>query len=598
MTSRFRGTYQNRHDGADVNRLSTTALIGLAVFVAVATILINVPAGLPEPSQFGGHDTPFVIVTLAALHEAWWTAPGIPPGWLGMFYGGFGAPVLYFYPPLGFLIAQAFAAVGILDASDQLLAASTFVRLAGMLFCFLWLRCIVSRPTSLLGAAAYALFPYNALFNPIVRFAYAEVVASGLLPLVFLAIAKPNLGPRRRAAAVALALAMLGAVHVPSTLMAMVCGGAYALGYGWRRAVETVLGFALGLGLLAFHLVPALLLSAEVSTAALMDEGHSWRGTMLFWGSMATTSRLGLVWIMLYACFGLAATVAAATWFASPPRGVPARRAVMLGSVCALAFITPLSLPAWALLSPFDYVQFPWRFLVPASLFFAAQVALLSDRAQESRWPMAGRAVSLGVLLLAAIPPLVIGCIAVAKPEECIRFSAGPERTHRENGSGQAPEYLPKAAREAGWLPYIKRTETLPGVGPEPVVIAGDATVTEFLRDAGALRVVGRAAVRTDLRLPQFWFPGWSVTGTDGELTPDPATGLLRLTLPAGPFDIVVARQPLALTRVAALASLAMLVGVLALALWPFRPGVPARHRAGWTPAREVRAGVGTGPEP
>ena len=573
------------------------------MLAAIATILANALAGLPEFSQFGGHDAPFAINTLAALHEAWAATPGVPPGWLATSYNGFGAPILFFYPPFAFLLAQAFAAAGLPDASDQLLAAITLARLAGIVFCFLWLRCMASGPAALLGAAAYALFPYNALFNPTVRFAYAETVASGLLPLVFLAIAKPGLESRRRAAAVALGLAALGAVHVPSTLMVLVCGGAYALGYGWRRAAETVVGFALGLGLLAFHLVPALLLSPEVSTAALMDEGHSWRGTMLFWGSMAT-GRLGLVWMFLYACFALGAAVAAVAWFAAP-RGAPARGAVMLGSASALAFVTPLSLPAWALLPPFDYVQFPWRFLMLAGLFFAAQVALISDRSETAGKPVVRRAVGFGVLLLAAVPPLVVAFIAVAKPEERIRFSAGAERTARELGSGQAPEYLPRAAREAGWMEFVKRGETLPGAASEPVVTSGEAAIAGFRREAGALRLVGRAAAPTEVRLPMFWFPGWSAAGTGGELAPDPETGLLRLTLPPGSFDIVVERRPLALTRSAALASSVVLLGVLALLL-PVRIAAQGKrglgvrgkaHAARGLPGPRGRAGAWTGAE-
>lgn len=549
--------------------------------MAMGSILAGALVGLPESSQFGGHDAPFAVNTLAALHDGWGAAPGFPPGWLATLSNGFGAPVLFFYPPLGFLLAQLFAAFGLTDASSQLLGAVTLARLAGVVFCFLWLRCFASRPAALLGAAAYALFPYNALFNPVVRFAYAETVASGLLPLVFLAIAKPGLAPHRRAAAIALALAALGTVHVPSTLMVLVCGGVYALGSGWGRAVETAFGFALGLGLLAFHLVPALVLGSEVSTAELMDEGHSWRGTMLFWGSMAT-GRLGLVWALLYGCFALGAAAAAAAWFATS--GAPARRAVALGGACALAFATPLSLPIWALLPQFDYIQFPWRFLMLAGLFFAAQVALLSDRAEALRRPALGRAVGLGVVLLAAVPPLVVACIAVAKPQERIRFSVGSERTARETGTGAyaPPEYVPRAAREAGWIPFVRRAETLPGARTEPVVAGGDATITSFRREAGALRVAGQAATKAELRLPQFWFPGWSVAGSGGELAPDPDTGLLRLVVPPGPFDAVVERQPLALTRAAALASLVVLLGVLTLALLPARAEPQGGHGARW----------------
>ena len=63
--------------------------------------------------------------------------------------------------------------------------------------------------------------------------------------------------------------------------------------------------------------------------------------------------------------------------------------------------------------------------------------------------------------------------------------------------------------------------------------------------------VVAREIEAGDLRLVAY-----IASRQGGELTPDPATGLVRLTLPAGPFDVLVERQPLVVTRLAALASL------------------------------------------
>ena len=54
--------------------------------------------------------------------------------------------------------------------------------------------------------------------------------------------------------------------------------------------------------------------------------------------------------------------------------------------------------------------------------------------------------------------------------------------------------------------------------------------------DPAGLRIEGEAAAPADILLPEFAFPGWSLAGmpAGAALGTDPATGLLRLALPAG----------------------------------------------------------------
>jgi len=203
-------------------------------------------------------------------------------------------------------------------------------------------------------------------------------------------------------------------------------------------------------------------------------------------------------------------------------------------------------------------------------VFFAAHMALVSAKLETVGWPKARRFLVLGVLLLVVAPPICVSLIAIGKPQECLRFNSGPTRTAKELASAyEPPEYVPRAAREAGWVPLVRRGEVLAGVQLEPVLVAGKAEIASFERQSGALRVKGLAASGTVLLLPQFWFPGWATAGSGGEISSDPATGLLRLTLSPGPFDVTVERRPLLMTRFAALFSLASLLGVISLTLEP-----------------------------
>jgi|GEM_PF-2524474 len=562
--------------GSASTRPAKTALVALAAALALVVGLALL--GPPAQGQFAGHDAPFALAALAGMQQAWGAVPGVPPGWLSNFLGGLGAPVFLFYPPLAFLIAGAFAPLGVTEVAWQLSAALLVARLAGIWACWRWIRGFAGPSAALVGAAAFALFPYNALFNPVVRFAFAEAVANALLPFLLLAIAA-ELSPRRRAAAIALGFAAIGAAHVPTALMALICGGTYALALGLRRATEASLGFALGIGLLAFHLVPALLLGPEISSAELKGEGHSFRGTMLFWGSMAT-GQLSLVWLLLYAAFALALAAALLAWRVAPPG--PAGRAAVLGGLVSLAFITPLTLPAWMLLPPMDYIQFPWRFLSPASLFFAAHVALVAEAAERAGRPRPRRAVALGVAALALVLPAFLGLVAVAKPAERIAFPgrgavalmAGPDYVG-------PPEYVPQAAREAGWVPHVRAWRLPPGVGDAPAVLVGAVTLSGLERGPGGLRIAGRAEGAATLRVPLLAFPGWAPSGGGASLGVDAATGLVTVSLPPGPFDILLRREAQPITRAAALGSALVLLGVLALALLPARRRAPAPRVAG-----------------
>jgi hypothetical protein len=108
------------------------------------------------------------------------------------------------------------------------------------------------------------------------------------------------------------------------------------------------------------------------------------------------------------------------------------------------------------------------------------------------------------------------------------------------------------------------------------------------------LRVQGEAAAPATLLLPQFAFPGWSLSGTPmmAGLSPDAATGLLRLELPPGPVDLALRRVATGAERLGwALSGVALLAWLLLATL---RPAVgwrsPCPHRAAPDPKPSARS--------
>jgi hypothetical protein len=93
----------------------------------------------------------------------------------------------------------------------------------------------------------------------------------------------------------------------------------------------------------------------------------------------------------------------------------------------------------------------------------------------------------------------------------------------------------------------------------------GTVTVGRFDRTAAALHVAGTADGEGVLLLPQFWSAGWQVTGA--EISVDRTTGLIRLTVRNGAFDVTVARgpTPYAMTGVGVTATALVVLGSLTL---------------------------------
>ena len=523
--------------------------VGACLGLAALLILVTAMLGVPERTPLGGHDADFAIRALVFL-ERDWASPGLPPAWLADMQGGFGGPLFQFYPPLAFLMAFAIERTLQLDPITTLLVTVAVGRGAAMGACFLWLRCHVSRPAASLGAATYALLPFTAVIDPTMRFAFSETMATALLPLLPMAIDAPALRGRVRIALFSAAFAMVILTNIPTALtMGLVCA-VYALALQRRQAGVVVAGGSLGMALAAWHLVPAMLGADAISTSAMLDEGHRWTGTMLFWGEMALHRPNG-IWILLY---GTLLALGALGWIALL-RGGRAARPVTVGGLAALAMCTPLSIPVWLVLPVLDYVQFPWRFLLPATLFAAAQVAWLAERGVHLRW-LAGLVFAAGVASALVVPASHL------KPAHAIRFVDPQARLTDALAIGEDPvEYLPAAARDAGWLNVRQ-----PDPARLPVALEGTAQVATFARTPGTLRIAGIARGQAALLLPQFWTADWEADG--GYIASDPTTGLIRLDVPDGAFDAMVRRGPTAYATAGTAVSVAALLVAAALGLW------------------------------
>ena len=280
------------------------------------------------------------------------------PRWLPDSFEGLGSPAFYFYPPIAFWIAGAFDAGGLSTLAAINMAAFLTLLLSGVAM-YHWLAARGTYP--LAGAILYMAAPYH-LMDFYVRGALAEFTAFIWYPLIALAITR--LPERRGVILLALAYAGLVLTHLP---MAMLTGFFLIAPLGAHRILEDRRVFwplaasgAIGVGLAAFYLVPALTMQDHISSQLLW--GPWYRPSS--WGLLAGGPLLQMLPIpVLIAGLAALSLSARSIWTLIS----------LLAALAALGLIPFI----WDI-PPFAQAQFPWRLL--GLIEFAAITAILSCR--------------------------------------------------------------------------------------------------------------------------------------------------------------------------------------------------------------------------
>ena len=222
----------------------------------------------------------------------------------------------------------------------------------------------------------------------------------------------------------------------------------------------------------------------------------------------------------------------------------------------ALFLTVGLSTPLW-FLPGMDVLQFPWRFLGPATVLLVMAIGSLSGR-----WHWLAVAV---LVVPSAVVPLRLDSTAGHVP--VAESPAELARSVQEHW-GLAP-VLPSA--RGLYAPGFHRLASLQELGGQvSEVIPENRTVW-----GGTWRVTG--AVGVPVLLPLQWWPEWSVTVDDREVAFANHDGLVVLDALPGTSTVQAVLQP-SLSRV--LGGVLSLLGVLALAglAWHDSRSLPTRE--------------------
>ncbi len=498
--------------------------------IALSTAALSLLLGVPVYGRQFAYDSGFAIVSLAGfdveLRQGFWW-----PRWLHESNFGLGGPTFYFYPPLAYWAAAAVGRVADVPVPTALAAAMALWRALALATAFLWLRMHHSRGPALVGAALATLFPYSSLANPWFRFAYAEVAAAALVPLLLLAIDRDVGGKARLPPAVALAFAALAVTHLPTTLLAAVFGPLYAWSLGgWRLVVRTVAAGAAAAALAGAFLVPTWALLPEANPGSLYAfVSENIRPLFLELPSTENRGLIGQYAAFVAAVFG-AAWLLRGRWRSLPFRAPGHARATLLLFVATAIAVTPLGWPLWMPGSPLRAVQFSWRamsFMGPA---FGAIAALALAAAAPPR-----RAVLVGLVCL--MPFAFLWANVRFGDPNWPRFLPAEEHVAwaRAEPWSHPGEHWPAAA---GWLD----TELGPRAGRSwPPKSSRELPAEPLWRHPppeppeGARRIPGGwwmpRAGPEPFELPQFWFPSWGAVSAQGPVATgaSPGTGFVQV---------------------------------------------------------------------
>ena len=319
------------------------ASIGLLVALVLAALVAQVPVLPAKPDLY--------------LHLVWsyqvmrCLAQGAVPVWLPDLNAGFGSPGVRLHNPLGPVVDGSLGlALG--DAGSGLRAAAVLA--AALLLALLWRR----RGRSGLGEWLIVMLSPVVAFSLLGRAAWSEFLALPLIWWLLEAAVDRTLLPRREGPL----LALLWLLHGPSTVMVvLIMAVLVALAADARLAGRAAGVAGVAAGLTAWHWLPLAGEMAMIDTAALT--GGIFRADRNILGSPQAHELDASIFLAWCAVALLVAAFLGRWWRWGTARTVAIAACVWLAS--------PAGVWLWRPGSPLAFLQFPWRWLLPATVLAA-----------------------------------------------------------------------------------------------------------------------------------------------------------------------------------------------------------------------------------
>ncbi len=344
--------------------------------IAIAAFAVEIPFFfLGTPS---GHDVEFHLYSwLEVLSQ--WKLGIVYPRWAALANFAYGEPRFIFYPPASWTLGALLSAI-----FPWTLAASIYIWLALLaagVSMFLLARQWLDRRDATFAALLYAVNPYH-LVIVYWRSAFAELLASSLLPLLLLLLLRADEKGRRVTVYLALLLACAWLTNAPAAVMIHYSLALLMLLIAWQRRSRRVLlvgtaAVILGAALAAVYLLPAVYEEKWVTIAQAVSAGSRPQDSFLFIHTTDADHDAFNHLISWIAVGEILLTVVAA-WAA---RGWQSRNRtlwyslVVWAAACSVLMLS-ITNAMWKILPKLQYMQFPWRWMLCLGIPFTLLVVI------------------------------------------------------------------------------------------------------------------------------------------------------------------------------------------------------------------------------
>jgi hypothetical protein len=465
-----------------------------------------------------GHDVEFHLYSWLEVLSQW--KQGIfYPRWAALAHFAYGEPRFVFYPPASWTLGTLLSLIFPWTVAPSIYIWVALV--AAGVSMFLLARRWLDRRHAIFAAVLYTASPYH-LVIVYWRSAFAELLASCLVPLLLLCVLKAVDDGRRATVPLALVLAAAWLTNAPAAVMLHYSMALLLMFFAWRRRSPRILllgaaAVVLGALLSAFYLLPAIYEQRWINIDQAVSAGSRPADNFLFIHTSDADHDAFNHLISWVAVLEMA-VVLAAVWISRQWRETNRElcNALLAWAVACTVLMLPASALLWNFLPKMAFMQFPWRWLLCLSLIFTLFVAGMK------RWWWQGAVCAASILVIVLAwhsiqPPWWDNAADLREMQDNMQAGTGYEGTDEYTPAGGEPTAIDKDARN--------------------VTVAGPAhaAIRVSRWDAESKVFSAEMSAPDQLKLRLFRYPAWQAE-VNGHLvlTASTDTGQLLVPVEAG----------------------------------------------------------------
>ena len=496
----------------------TSLLWAPLLAIAAAAFAVEIPFfffGTPS-----GHDVEFHLNSWLEV-LAQWEHGIVYPRWASLAHFAYGEPRFVFYPPASWTLGAALSTI-----FPWTLAASVYiwmVLVAAGAAMYVLARRWLDRRDAIFAAVLYSVNPYH-LVIVYWRSAFAELLASCLVPLLLLFVLKAVAERRRAIVPLALVLAAAWLTNAPAAVMIHYSFVLLVVFFAWQRRSTAILlvgasAVALGACLAAFYLLPAIYEQRWIDIAQAVSAGSRPGDNFLFIHTPDADhdafNRI-ISWVAMLEMVVIVAAVWAGRLWRETKREL--WNVLLTWAMACSVLMFPVATLLWKILPKMEFMQFPWRWLLCLSMIFTLCVT-----AGLRRWWWRGAVCAVAILVIVVAwyriqAPWWDNAADLREMQDNVATGAGYEGVEEYTPVGADPAAIDKDARNV----------TVDG--------PARAAIHVYRWDAESRMFTAEMSAADHLALRLFRYPAWrvEVNGRVVETRARATTGQMLVAVAAG----------------------------------------------------------------